>query len=92
MENNTSPFAFILKLPKEYHHFEYKSGSPVIIIKQKHNKKTIMFLVSISTLERIGNFQYDEIKYTDDGQDIFIVIENEKEKKMKLQNDTLIDL
>ena len=51
-----------------------------------------MFLVSISTLERIGNFQYDEIKYTDDGQDIFIVIENEKEKKMKLQNDTLIDL
>ena len=42
MENNTSPFAFILKLPKEYHHFEYKSGSPVIIIKQKHNKNNVL--------------------------------------------------
>mgnify|MGYP003478558563 CR=1 FL=1 len=79
----------LLELPTNYRFISYDSGAPAIIVQDIFSTKNV--LLSADGCNLIENSQYDEIKYDRDNR-IYHVVENGKEKKMKLVENKLVEI
>lgn len=89
MEEIKNAFAIPFELPKNYNFISYDSGAPAIIAQEIFSTKYV--LLSANGYNLIENSQYDEIKYDRDNR-IYHVVENGKEKKMKLVENKLVEI
>ena len=89
MEEIKNAFAIPFELPENYNFISYDSGAPAIIVQDIFSTKNV--LLSADGYNLIENSQYDEIKYDRDNR-IYLVVENGKEKKMKLVENKLVEI